>query len=98
MIDKALATMNQGDSYYFQLYPLNLYIVGETSELPAPGTTYRFTILKGTHPQMPGQQKFDETKLPIEANFKNVNGQHVMVMPKCPINFFVPNFATGRNA
>lgn len=48
MIDKALATMNQNDSYYFQLYPLSLYIVGEHSELPAPGTTYRFTILKGT--------------------------------------------------
>lgn len=51
MIDKALAGLNPqgGESYYFQLYPLNLSIIGKDSEVPAPGTTYRFTILKGTY-------------------------------------------------
>ncbi len=51
MIDNVLAglnpTFNQGESYYFQLYPLSLTIVGKDSTVPAPGTTYRFTIVKG---------------------------------------------------
>jgi hypothetical protein len=47
MIDKALATLGNQDPYYFQLYPLNLSIVNKQSEVPAPGTTYRFTVLKG---------------------------------------------------
>lgn len=48
MIDKALATIAQpAEAYYFQLYPLSLSIVSKNSELPAKGTTYRFTMLKG---------------------------------------------------
>ncbi len=101
MIDKALTTISQsggGDAFYFQLYPLSLTIVGEDSEVPAPGTTYRFTIMKGIVCSIPGQQKFDETRLPIEANYKKANGVNVMVMPKCPLNFYVPNFSKGRGA
>ena len=45
-----------------------------------------------------GQQKFDETKLPIEANFKNVNGKNVMVLPRCPVNFYVPSYTRNKGA
>jgi hypothetical protein len=50
MIDRALANINpiQADTYYFQLYPLNLTIVGKESVAPPSGTTYRFTVFKGT--------------------------------------------------
>lgn len=49
MIDRALAGLNasQQDTYYFQLYPLNLTIVGKESVAPPSGTTYRFTVSKG---------------------------------------------------
>ena len=50
MLDSALSTINNADSYYFQLYPLSLSISNPDCDLPAPGTTYRFTILKGTRP------------------------------------------------
>ncbi len=49
MIDKALSSIasSQTEAYYFQLYPLNLSIIGKESVVPAPGTTYQFSILKG---------------------------------------------------
>ena len=47
MIDKALNTIATTESFYFQLYPLSLAIVNPDCDLPAPGTTYRFNILKG---------------------------------------------------
>lgn len=99
MLDSALKVLTQpvGEVYYFQLYPLSLSIIGRNSEVPAPGTTYRFTIMKGTPSMMTGQTKFDETRLPIESNFQKLKEQFVMVMPKCPINFYVPNFTNGRN-
>ena len=46
-IVKALETITNSDSFYFQLYPLSLYIVNPQCDLPAPGTTYRLTLLKG---------------------------------------------------
>ncbi len=49
MIDRVLnmGVANQ-ESYYFQLIPLSLSIINRESELPVQGTTYRFTISKGT--------------------------------------------------
>ncbi len=49
MIEKALNTIGgaQAEAYYFQLYPLNLSIIGKESVVPEPGTTYRFSIIKG---------------------------------------------------
>ena len=37
----------QQESYYFQLIPISLAMVNPSSELPAAGTTYRFTVSKG---------------------------------------------------
>jgi hypothetical protein len=34
--------------------------------------------------------------LPIEANFHKVNEAEVMVMPKCPLNFYVPSFNKNK--
>ena len=48
MLDKALDTIATADSFYFQLYPLSLAIANPDCDLPSPGTTYRFTVLKGT--------------------------------------------------
>jgi len=49
MLDRALNFGPvQQDLCYFQLIPINLSIVGKDSELPAQGTTYRFSITKGT--------------------------------------------------
>lgn len=31
MLDKALEAMKQNESYYFQLYPLSLFIVNQAS-------------------------------------------------------------------
>jgi hypothetical protein len=42
-----LETIGNTDSFYFQLYPLSLAIANPQCELPASGTTYRFTVLKG---------------------------------------------------
>jgi hypothetical protein len=50
MLDKALETITNSDAFYFQLYPLSLYIANPHCDLPASGTTYRLTLLKGTHP------------------------------------------------
>ena len=36
------------NSYYFQIVPLFLSIVGKETELPGQGTTYRFSVHKGT--------------------------------------------------
>ena len=47
MLDSALNTIAAADAYYFQLYPLSLSITNPECDLPSPGTTYRFTILKG---------------------------------------------------
>ena len=47
MLDKAIDTITTADAYYFQLYPLSLSVSNPDCELPAPGTTYRFTVLKG---------------------------------------------------
>jgi hypothetical protein len=47
MLDNALSSINNADSYYFQLYPISLSISNPNCDLPASGTTYRFTILKG---------------------------------------------------
>jgi hypothetical protein len=48
MIDRALGFGPiQQDSYYFQLIPLSLSIISKESELPAEGTTYRFSVAKG---------------------------------------------------
>lgn len=50
MIDRALNLGNtQADSFYFQLYPINLAIVDKNSVMPEPGTTYKFAIFKGNH-------------------------------------------------
>ena len=38
-------------------------------------------------------QKFDENKLPTQANFKNIKGVDVMMFPKCQLNFYLPNFS-----
>lgn len=35
-------------AFYFQIIPIYLSIFGKDSELPAQGTTYRFSIHKGT--------------------------------------------------
>lgn len=48
MLDKALDTIAK-DSYYFQLHPILIRIGSRDIELPAPDTTYRFIIMKGTH-------------------------------------------------
>jgi hypothetical protein len=48
MIDNFL-NKNPGDSFYFQLYPLSLSIIGQESVLPDPSTTYKFSVLKGTN-------------------------------------------------
>ena len=48
MLDRAIDTIANADSYYFQLYPLSLAVANSGCDLPAQGTTYRFTILKGT--------------------------------------------------
>jgi hypothetical protein len=45
---------------------------------------------------MLGNQKFDENKIPIEANFTNINGTEVMVIPKSPLNFSLPTYTKGR--
>ena len=48
MIDRTLASKpDQQESFYFQLIPLSLAIIDPQSQLPAPDTTYRFTIYKG---------------------------------------------------
>ena len=38
---------SKAESYYFQVLPLFLSVVGKESELPAAGTTYRFSVSKG---------------------------------------------------
>lgn len=69
MIDNVLNFgPTQTESYYFQLIPLDLSIVGKGSMIPAVGTTYRFIISKGLSSNS-GQQKFDENKFPVIANF-----------------------------
>jgi len=48
MIDRAVNFKpDQQESFYFQLIPLSLAIIDPQSQLPTPGTTYRFTIYKG---------------------------------------------------
>ena len=60
MLDSALSSISNADSYYFQLYPLSLSISNPDCDLPASGTTYRFTILKGTH--LPTQASRSSTR------------------------------------
>jgi hypothetical protein len=36
------------ESFYFQLIPISLTLVDTQAELPAAGTTYRFSVFKGT--------------------------------------------------
>ena len=38
---------SKAESYYFQVLPLFLSVVGKESELPVAGTTYRFSVSKG---------------------------------------------------
>lgn len=53
MIDRALnISPVQQESFHFQLIPLTLYMINKESELPAKGTTYRFTVFKGTPPSL----------------------------------------------
>ena len=47
MLDSASNMISTADAYYFQLYPLSLAVTNPECDLPSPGTTYRFTILKG---------------------------------------------------
>jgi hypothetical protein len=91
MIERTLAfTQTQTlDSFYFQLYPMNLRIIGADSIVPPPGTTYIFSIIKG-------QQKFDENKIPTEADFRKVDALDVMIFSKCQLNFYLPNFSKGK--
>jgi hypothetical protein len=74
------------------LIPIFLSIVGKESELPAEGTTYRFSVSKGNLPLNIGQQKFDENKFPIQANFNMIDGTPFMNVSSCKLNFYVPSF------
>lgn len=104
MLDKALShiqntAQNAAETYYFQLVPLTLSIIGKDSQVPAPGTTYKFCILKGINFfTVSAQQKFDENKLPIQSNFKKVSDVELMPIPKCQLNFYLPNFTKGRKS
>lgn len=44
MIDRALG-ITPPESYYFQLYPVNLILLSEP--LPSPETKFKFSIYKG---------------------------------------------------
>ena len=63
MIDRFV---NQGlnqpqESFYFQLIPLSLKLVNPESDLPAQGTTYRFSVLKGKGRDMKGLRSSTKT-------------------------------------
>ena len=49
MIDRVInQNLNQQqESFYFQLIPISLTLVNKQSDLPAAGTTYRFSVHKG---------------------------------------------------
>lgn len=86
----------QQESYYFQLIPLSLSMINPSSELPAKGTTYRFSVSKGNPSPYIGQQKFDESKIPIEANFQTVGKIPVIVINSIRLNFYLPNYSKQR--
>lgn len=41
-------------------------------------------------------QKFDENKIPIEANFQVANKTPVLVINTCRLNFYLPNYNKNR--
>ena len=54
------------NSYYFQIVPLFLTLVGKDTELPAQGTTYRFSVHKGTHPSTQVIINLTKTGIPFK--------------------------------
>jgi hypothetical protein len=65
MIDRVLNLGPvQQDSYYFQLIPISLSIINPDSELPAPGTTYRFSVSKGNPAATQASRSSTRTRSP----------------------------------
>ena len=56
MIDRALG-FTAPESYYFQLYPVNLILLQEP--IPSPESKFKFSIYKGNDSLISGMQKFD---------------------------------------
>ena len=45
-----------------------------------------------------GNTTSDKSKIPVEANFKNINNSWVMMLPKSVLNFYIPTHIKGRTA
>ncbi len=93
MIDRALG-FTTPESYYFQLYPVNLILLQEP--VPSNESKFKFSIYKGNPHFISGNQKFDENKIMTDANFINSNGTHIMPFRGCQLNFYLPNFNINR--
>ncbi len=93
MIDRALG-FTTPESYYFQLYPVNLILLQEP--VPSTESKFKFSIYKGTSIFNKGMQKFDENEIMTDSNFIETNGSHVMPFRGCQLNFYVPNFNANR--
>ena len=68
MIDRMV---NQGlnqpqESFYFQLIPISLTLVNTGCDLPAQGTTYRFSVFKGTFIDIQGHKSSTKTGFPSQ--------------------------------
>ena len=81
MLDRVV---NQGlnqpqESFYFQLIPISLTLVDSNCELPAKGTTYRFSVFKGTYALI--QVPRNSTKTGSQSQ---PNSQSLMASMCCP--------------
>ena len=66
MIDRALG-LNTSESYYFQLYPVNLHLV--KGDLPSKDAKFKFSIYKSNDVSYLDLQKFDENKIFTDSDF-----------------------------
>ena len=70
MLDRMV---NQGlnqpqESFYFQLIPISLTLINTSCDLPAQGTTYRFSVFKGISIHIKELRNLTKIGFPYQLN------------------------------